>query len=228
MKFYFLLPLIAFTLNANSQGRGLVDISVNTGQSFYETQTELFNRGTYLNNTNEEEDVEGSIFLFDDFDNLGVLKTKEQDFILKNINIDVLNNNVVSKISKDSLFVFNNIDNFIINNKAFTKLENKIYEVIYESNKFDLLKLNYKKKKKEVRNRMTNEIVSTAKWIINDDYFLMDKNSSLERVKLKNLLERITKDKQENKKVNKFMKKNKLKMKSILDLKKILTYHNSL
>jgi len=98
-----------------------------------------------LNNTIK---IEGSPLLFEGWDNEGVIVLGDKSYNLNNLNYDINQDVILSRISEDSIFVFNftNIDNILINDKEFKQFydtgqqKNKIYEVMYENNNFSLLK----------------------------------------------------------------------------------------
>ena len=66
------------------------------------------------------------------------------DLIQENLNIE--RNTFESKVSGDSIFTFNfnNINKFVINNKAFKnfyyKNQNRVFEIVFESKEFSILK----------------------------------------------------------------------------------------
>lgn len=91
--------------------------------------------------------VDGTVYLFEDWDNLGVIHaTTDQKFALKNINLNIERNSFESKVGKDSLFSFNfnNIEKFVVNGRTFKNYywndDNRVYEIIYETKDWSIIK----------------------------------------------------------------------------------------
>jgi hypothetical protein len=91
--------------------------------------------------------VEGTTYLFDKWENNGILITKKgKRFSLKNINLNLKRNVFESKYNEEKIFTFNynNINKFIVNDKIYKNYYHnddvKIYEIVYESSEFQLLK----------------------------------------------------------------------------------------
>jgi len=91
--------------------------------------------------------VDGTVYLFEEWDNLGVIHaTTDQKFALRNINLNIERNSFESKVGKDSLFSFNfnNIEKFVINGRTFKNYywndDNRVYEIIYEAKDWSLIK----------------------------------------------------------------------------------------
>lgn len=89
----------------------------------------------------------GSVHLFDKWNNYAVIFTSEGGkFSLKNINLNIERNTFQSKVEGDSIFSFNfnNIEKFVVNNRVFKNYyyndDNRVYEIIYESEEFTLMK----------------------------------------------------------------------------------------
>ena len=91
--------------------------------------------------------VEGSVYLFNNWENNARIYTKDNyTYLLRNINLNLEMNSFVSKVAVDSIYTFNiqNVDKIIIENKIFRQYilneKKRIFQVVYESSKFALLK----------------------------------------------------------------------------------------
>jgi len=90
----------------------------------------------------------GSAYLFDEWNNDGEIQTiSGERFLIKNINLNVSRNAFEAKINNnDSIFSFNfnNIDKIIINGKQYKNYyyndNNRVYELVYSSETFSILK----------------------------------------------------------------------------------------
>lgn len=96
---------------------------------------------------NPPKKVMGSVYLFDNWDSKGVLYTKTRNkYIVKNLNLNMQRNVFEARISKDTIFsyYFNNIDKFVINGKVYKSLFSekgkRLYEIVYESDDFSIIK----------------------------------------------------------------------------------------
>ncbi|PQB04914.1 hypothetical protein [Aureitalea marina] len=93
-------------------------------------------------------DAEGSVYLFDQWENRGVIEVDDKRYIFTNMNYNVRSGNFMSKISQDSVVIFDisTYDRLVINDKPFksiynpSKRGNEVYEVIFEGPDFSLLK----------------------------------------------------------------------------------------
>lgn len=103
--------------------------------------------GVSMHVVNPKRETDGSIYLFDKWDNLIYIVTDQGDKMrLDNINLNVERNTFESRFGGDSIFTFNfnNIDRFIVNNREyknfFWKDDNRVYEVLAETDNFSVLK----------------------------------------------------------------------------------------
>lgn len=121
--------------------------TLGSDELFNAANSSLSSYGVSATFYNPKKQVEGSVHLFNNWNNFAVIFTSDnQKFALKNINLNIERNTFESKIPGDSIFTFNvnNIAKFVINNKVFKNLyynnENRIFEMIYESDKFLIIK----------------------------------------------------------------------------------------
>lgn len=191
-----------------------------------------YGSSTYF--VNPARPVKGSIYLFEQWENRGVLVTiDKQRFGMKNVNIDLKNQSFQSKFSKDSIFNynFNNIDRFIINNKVYKNFyyneDNRIYEILHETPEYALLK-GYKVDLVEgSANPMLNR--KTDKYVQKYSYYVKTENA-IKQFKLgkKSLLKLLGTDKATADKIVKYAKTNNLSFKNDQDVKNLLNYGMSL
>ena len=128
---------VAYTQNSNyNSPQSLSAISNNNATNF----------GAYTFFSNSSKIIERSLHLFTGWNNNAVIQTLDgKKFTITNINLNLQRNTFESKISKDSLFTFNfnRIDKFIVNNKIFKNFyyndDNRVYEIIYESESLMLI-----------------------------------------------------------------------------------------
>jgi len=186
-----------------------------------------FGGSTYY--TNPKEFVMGSIYLYDDWENTGIVYTRtNQKFVLQNLNLNIQRNAFQVKISKDSLFTynFNNIEKFVVNNiiyKNFYSEDGKrIYEIIYESDDFTILKGFHIEFVTGSANPMVNR--PNARYIRKKTYYLRkDKNIKPYKLSKKKIVKLID-DQERIAKLEQFMEENKLSYKKSEDLKKGLEF----
>ena len=91
--------------------------------------------------------VKGSVYLFDKWQNVAkIYKQNKQVISLSNINLNLQKNIFESRIYQDSIIAFdlNDIDKVIVNGNLYREYtyegDTKIFEVIYESETFSILK----------------------------------------------------------------------------------------
>jgi len=220
---------------ANAQDSASTNIrAINDPGMFTKAASSTVSPGASMFFVNPAREIEGSVYLFEKWENRGVLVTIDrQRFGMKNINIDLKNQSFQSRFSKDSVFNynFNNIDRFIINNKVYKNFyyneDNRIYEIIHETPEYAILKGHKVNLVEGSANPMLNR--KTDKYIQKYSYYVKT-DSSIKKFKLsrKHVLNLLDADKADLDKIMKYAKDNNLSFKKDFQLKRILDYSKSI
>jgi hypothetical protein len=185
--------------------------------------------GTAMRFVNPPRTVDGSIYLYDSWKNYPVVVKSKDDktFTLDNVNFNMRTNRIVTKISQDSIFVLDmkKIDNINILGKVFKKIEseigNRVFEVIFESDKLSILNFHSVKLVEGSVNPMLSR--KNDKLIHKETLYIYDQKSTKEfRLKKKFILDSFASNESEKKSIMKYYSMNKLSYKNINDLKKVL------
>lgn len=185
--------------------------------------------GTAMRFVNPPRTVDGSIYLYDSWKNYPVVVKSKDDktFTLDNVNFNMRTNRLVTKISQDSIFVLDmkKIDNINILGKVFKKIEseigNRVFEVIFESDKVSILNFHSVKLVEGSVNPMLSR--KNDKLIHKETLYIHNQKSTKEfRLKKKFILDSFASNESEKKSIMKYYSMNKLSYKNINDLKKVL------
>ena len=129
-------------------------------------------------------------------------------------------------------FTFNNIKKIVINNKVYKNYyyddDNRVYEMLYDSDSYKLMKGFEVKLIAGSANPMVNR--PNDKYVRGEDYFIMI-NGNINQVKLKkrSIFRVLTNGDNLNKsKLDMFVNSNSLSLKSVEDVVKVLEYYNSI
>jgi len=174
--------------------------------------------------------VDGSNYLFDSWDNFCEIVTVENErFGVRNVNLNIKRNTVEAKYAGDSIFVFNfnNIKKFIINGETFKNYywddDNRLYNVIHESEDFALIK-GYKITEVEASaNPMLNRSFDR---LIKKTFYYLKTKEGIKPIVLnkRKVLNFISEDEDIKNNVEEYARHNRLSYKNEEDLKKILDY----
>jgi hypothetical protein len=211
--------LFAQTNNNVENNSGVVFGKVGNSATSYGSSSSTF--------FNPARRVEGSVHLFNDWNNQAVIYTTDtQKFSLRNINLNIERNTFESKVSEDTIFTFNfnNIDRFVINKRVFKNHyyngDNRIFEIIYDSGKITLLKGYKIQLVKGSPNPMLNR--STDRNVQKEFYFLKEGNNIKPyRLKKKSILALMSSD--QAKVAENYAKDNNLSFNEDADINRILT-----
>lgn len=174
--------------------------------------------------------IDGTVYLFDDWNNRGVIYTTgHEKLAINNINLNIKRNSFESKVGNDSLFSFsfNNIEKFVINDRVFKNYywdnDNKVYEEIAVQKDFQILKGFNVKYVEGSSNPMLNR--KNDKYIRNENYYTRKEGKiSFLALKKSRILKLLDLNDQQKEKVLDYVDQNNLSFKNEDDLKKILDY----
>jgi len=179
---------------------------------------------------NPKRKIIGSEYLFDNWNYSAIIYTKNnQNFLVKDVNLNINRNSFSAKFAGDSLFTFNfnNIEKILINDREFknvyTSDGKRIYEVVHESKDFSILK----GFKVELVSGSPNPMVNRAndKFVRRESYFVLKNNSvNLFKLKKNKILKLLEKDQQKVVTFEKYMSDYNLSYKKERDVKKALDY----
>jgi len=174
--------------------------------------------------------IDGTVYLFDDWNNRGIIyTTAHEKLAINNINLNIQRNAFEAKVGNDSLFSFsfNNIEKFVINNRVFKNYywdnDNRVYEEIATQKNFEILKGFNVKFFEGSSNPMLNR--KNDKYIRNETYYVRkDGKITFLALKKSRILKLLDLNDQQKEKVLDYVDQYKLSFKNEDDLKKILNY----
>jgi hypothetical protein len=181
----------------------------------------------------KKDEIEGKIYVFENWNNRGVLSIGDQAYKLSNINFNMRTNKVESRVGKDSVYIFDltNVDYLLINNRKFKnyylpkKNTNEIFELIYDGDDLKILKgFEIGIIRGEVDPLMVKKKV--AKYYTTTRYYIK-KGNNIEDIKLRKM-DIITLFNEKSTLVNDYAKENKLSYKKEKDIIKLLNYFSSI
>ena len=177
-------------------------------------------------------EVSGSYHLFIGWNNHGIIHAENgRSYRIKNVNFNIKNRIFEYKNEQDSIIGFDlNGAEIEINLRKFKSFyfkktnDNKIFEIIYHSDLFVLLK-DYSSEIKIIKPEGYKDF-SINEYIIRKAYYLI-KDNKIEKFKLKkrNILSLLNNN---SGNIEKYIKLNRLSYKKEEDLKKIFNYYKSL
>ena len=173
----------------------------------------------------------GSVYLFDEWNNSAEIHTlADERFLVRNINLNINRNAFEAKLTgSDSLFSFNfnNIKHIVINDKIYKNYyyndDNRVYEIIYETEKFSIMKGFAVKLVKGHYNPMVR--MSNDKYAKFSSYFIK-LNNSIKPFKLrkKSVINLLSVDKNNISRLETYVNAKKLSYKKEKDVIQILDY----
>ena len=232
MKYIFILAMTLSVGIISAQSNATV--TVTAGETFARAaNANLSSYGGFATFFNPKKAAQGSVHLFKGWKNYAVIITNDdQKFSLNNINLNIERNTFESKISGDSLFTFNfnNIDRFVVNNRVFKNLyhnnENRVFEMVYESDEFSVMK-GYRV---QLIEGSTNPMVNrkNSKLVQRSSYYVK-KGSRIKSFKLskKKVLGLVEGNQERINKIEQYVKANRLSYKKSFDVQRMLAFSAS-
>ena len=228
-KLFTIITLLTIgLLTAQSTNQGMTE-NFNVSMGAAASSSQVSTHGSTVRFVNPARRIEGSVHLFEKWENTAIIYTSDnQRFLLRNINLNLKRNTFESKVSKDSLFTFNfnNIEKFVINNKTYKNYywdeDNKVYQIIYENQNFQILK-GFKLILIEGSvNPMINRINDRY---IKKEYYFLRQDDRIENFKLKRKgILKLVDDEERVKNIQEYVGRNDLSFKKENDIVKILQY----
>lgn len=124
------------------------------------------------------EDKNGDVYLFPKWSNNAKIFIGDKVFLMSNINFNITNNSVYSRVTRDKYFKYRSIsmDAISINNQLFKRVGNSFFEVLYENDKSLFLKKYEIEIQRVEANRFGGVSPGTAKTKIVYKYFIESKD----------------------------------------------------
>ena len=134
--------------------------------------------------------IDGSFYLYDQWENRGVIEVEDKRYVLSNMNYDVRKGTFMSQINQDSLVTFDitTFDRVLINDRPFksiynpSKRANETFEIIFEGPDFSILK-GYAI---EITEANPNPMINRSKRrVLKKSSYFVKKRNSIKRFKMK-------------------------------------------
>ena len=179
--------------------------------------------------------IDGTIHLFESWNNTAVIHTISDDkFLVKRVNLNLKRNSFEAKMNdSDSIFsfTFNNIKKIVINNKIYKNFyyddDNRVYEMLYDTDQYKFMKGFNVKLISGSANPMVNR--PNDRYVRGEEFFIMI-NGSISDVKLKkkSIYRLLNIDKLSTSKLDMFIESNNLSLKKVDDIIKLLEYYSNI
>ncbi|MBT8268335.1 MAG: hypothetical protein KJN59_03855, partial [Bacteroidia bacterium] len=156
-----------------------------------------------------------------------------QQYLMKNINLNLQRHTFESKIAQDTLFTFNfnNIDKFVVNNKVYRNYywddDNRVYEVIYDGKDYQVIK----GFKLEIIEGSANPMLNrrSDKYAKKEAYYIR-KEGKIKPFRLSKgrIMKLFKSDEEKSKELLQFVRENKLSFKKEYDIRRLLEFSDSI
>ena len=231
MKFPFFIITLLFVISSLSAQNAQVE----SGGALDELNNKLISGNSFGSSMmfyNPKRYIEGTIHLFEDWNNTAVIHTLSDDkFLVKRVNLNLKRNSFEAKLNdSDSIFsfTFNNIKKIVIDNKIYKNFyyddDNRVYEMLYDTDEYKFMKGFDVKLISGSANPMVNR--PNDKYVRGEEFFLM-LNGSINPIKLKkkSIYRNLKMNKLNTTKLDIFIESNSLSLKKINDIIKVLEYY---
>ena len=231
MKFPFFIITVLFVTSSLSAQNAQVE----SGGALDELNNKLISGNSFGSSMmfyNPKRYIEGTIHLFEDWNNTAVIHTLSDDkFLVKRVNLNLKRNSFEAKLNdSDSIFsfTFNNIKKIVIDNKIYKNFyyddDNRVYEMLYDTDEYKFMKGFDVKLISGSANPMVNR--PNDKYVRGEEFFLM-LNGSINPIKLKkkSIYRYLKMNKLNTSKLDIFIESNSLSLKRINDIIKVLEYY---
>jgi len=228
---FYVLVICFISICFNSYGQERNDnFAINSAKNLTSAASNnIQNHGTSGYFYNPKREIIGSEFLFENWNNKAFIVTKNKfKFKIANLNLNLKSGSFMSKINKDSVFTFNmeNIDKIVVNNKVFKayktdEIKSEIFEVLFESQEYSILKKGYV----QIQSGSPNPMVNRPKDIIKKKkkyYVLKDNKLNPIKLKKKEILKLV--GSKNLKKIKQYVKTEKLSYTHEKDISMIIQY----
>jgi len=159
--------------------------------------------------------TDGTVYLFDNWENRGIIYVGEKRYVVTNLNYHIRRDEFMMKMEGDSTFIFDllRVDKFSVNHRQFTSIydpaesKNRIFEILYQDENQSLLKGYFVKYMEASPNPMVNRGRNEIKQ--GHNYFIY-KNGNLMpfRLKKSSTLKLVNLDKSQE--IDKYVKSNQI------------------
>lgn len=204
--------------------------------TFINSESSLSGSGAWIVQKELNREIKGNYYLFDGNIRSGVITIRGgKQYQLNNLNYNIKDDRIESKITTDSTFVFDsrNIIQVDFDDVELRTLNNpkksglSFYEVIGSFNKKSLLMLHRIKLKEGIVNPMTQQKQTPDIFVKDTEYYIVDNGGKLEEFKLKKkTVLRFFNDNSD--KVAQYVSEHDLSYKDGEDLKQVFKYYKSI
>lgn len=230
-----MIVLVSFVLTMGYGYTQVVDTNNNALNALAIYGPDGANVGTSSIVYNPPRPIDGTVYLFDGWNNNTLIVTNSQEKSIRlnsNINFNAKRNVFESKMDTETIFTFDftNIEKIVINNRTFKNIYSpvdggyRVFEVIAETKDFEI----YKDYTIDIREGNPNPLLARAndKYIMRDSYYVK-KGKSFKKLKLKKS-EILKAAGSKSSVVEQYAKDNNLNFKNERDLQMIVSYYRTL
>ena len=217
--------MITFLIAGMIQGQVNQDIlNEESGNGLVGGVNDLWNYHTVKRGA---EEISGNPFLFDDWNNGGVVYSEGNAFDIEKLNYNVYSDEIAELKSQNEVFVIDKgvIDSLMISGRRFHKLNGSFYEMLSTGAKLNLLK-RHTTRISEGQFNPTDGTTTPSRLVQMEDYYI-SKGGAITKFKpSKSSVMQLCSDRE--KEIKKLVKDENLSFKKEKDLGRIFDYYNKL